>query len=47
MKIALIFMAIILMNLCYEIGYCKGFEQRGEIESEKFVKGESDEKKDL
>ncbi len=44
MRIALIIMAIMLMALCYEIGYCKGYETRGE-ENEKFVKGEKDEQK--
>ena len=46
MKIALILLAILLMAVCYEIGFCRGYEWFLE-EYEKFVKGESDEKKDL
>ena len=37
-------MALVLMALCYEIGYCQGFEENNE-DYEKFVKGESDEEK--
>lgn len=37
-KVGLIAMTVLLMALCYEIGYCKGYEQ-GKDESEKIVKG--------
>ena len=41
----LIAMAIVLMSLCYEIGYCNGYGLRDENECEKFVKGNENEEK--
>lgn len=45
MTAGLILLAIVIMAICYEVGYCKGFEYRGEIECEKFVKGNDNEQK--
>lgn len=40
----LVLMAIVCMALCYEIGFCHGYEM-GKNKCEKFVKGNEHEEK--